>query len=85
MRDFFITFVTRPGCHLCDDAAGMVERVGRRLRVGVRTVNLEDDDDLIRLYSLRIPVVLGPDGSLLAEGVIDERELRRTVRRRKRA
>ena len=85
MRDFFITFVTRPGCHLCDDAAGIVERVGRRLRVGVRTVNLEDDDDLIRLYSLRIPVVLGPDGSLLAEGVIDERELRRTVRRRKRA
>ena len=85
MRDFFITFVTRPGCHLCDDAAGIVERVGRRLRVGVRTVNLEDDDDLIRLYSLRIPVVLGPDGSLLAEGVIDERELRRTVRRSRRA
>lgn len=85
MRDFFITFVTRPGCHLCDDAAAIVERTGRRLRVGVSTVNLDDNDDLIRLYSLRIPVVLGPDGSLLAEGIIDERELRRAIRRSKKA
>ena len=61
----------------------MVERVTRRLRVGLSTLDLDDDDELIRLFSWRIPVVLGPDGDVLAEGIIGEAQLRRVVRRLK--
>lgn len=84
MRDFSLRFVTRPRCHLCEDAAAVLERVAGRLRVPVETLNIEEDDALLREYALRIPVLLGPDGEVVAEGIFDERQLRKSVRRLKR-
>lgn len=54
--------------------------VARRLRVGLERVEMDSDDELVALYSLRIPVVLGPDGEVLAEGNIERGSLRRAVR-----
>ncbi len=45
----------RPGCHLCEDAAGLLEaRLGmdRYDRVDINT-----DDDLLVRYGHRIPVI----------------------------
>jgi len=44
---------TRPGCHLCELAAGLLEN----LAVGWREVNIEDDPELEKRYGLLIPVV----------------------------
>ena len=43
---------TRPGCHLCDQAAAMLEELG----FDWRPVNIADDPDLERQYGLQIPV-----------------------------
>lgn len=58
----------------------VVARVAARHAVVIDEVELSSDDDLVRLYSLRIPVVLGPDGTVLAEGAVVERTLDRMVR-----
>ena len=49
-----ITLVTRPGCHLCDDAKAALVRIGEPWI----EVNVDDDDELRREYSDRVPVIL---------------------------
>jgi hypothetical protein len=72
----------REGCHLCDEARPVVRSAARWSGVGVIEVDIDDDDGLVARYGLRIPVVLGPDDEVLAEGVIaDVRALRRAIRR----
>ncbi len=44
-------------------------------RVTIEEVDIEGDDELTKLYGLRVPVVLGAHGRVLAEGVIDDRKL----------
>lgn len=46
---------------------------------------MDTDDELVRLYAWRIPVVLGPDGEVLGEGRIDERRLRAEVKKARKA
>ncbi|MGA7272634.1 MAG: glutaredoxin family protein [Acidimicrobiia bacterium] len=85
MNDFSLTFVTRHGCHLCEDAFAVVTRVSRGLGVPIRVVQIEDDDELVRLYSFRIPVLLGPRGEVLAESAMAERPLRKVIRSARRS
>ncbi len=66
-----LTLYGRPGCHLCDDARAVLDRVG----APYREVNIEDDDDLLKRYLERIPVV-ALDGEELFELFVDEDVLR---------
>jgi glutaredoxin len=61
----------RPGCHLCDDARAVLERVGHPFD----EVDIEADDDLLRRYLERIPVV-ALDGEELFDHFVDEAALR---------
>jgi glutaredoxin len=61
----------RPGCHLCDDAQAVLDRVGHPYEV----VNIEDDEALHRRYLERIPVV-ALDGEELFDFFVDEGALR---------
>jgi hypothetical protein len=71
----------REGCHLCDDARPVVRSAARRSGADVIEVDIDGDDTLVSLYGLRIPVVLGPEDEVLAEGVIEDvRALRRAIR-----
>jgi hypothetical protein len=48
----------------------------------VEEVDIESSPELTRDYGLRVPVVLGPDNHVIAEGEIrDRRALRRSIRR----
>ncbi|MFP3915659.1 MAG: glutaredoxin family protein [Actinomycetota bacterium] len=85
MREKSLQFVTSPGCHLCEEAEPVVRRAAGRFGIEVETVDIGSDDDLVRLYAWRVPVVLGPDGDVLAEGMIRERPLRSALRRMRRA
>ena len=81
MSDLLVWFLTRDGCRLCDEARPLVEWVARRLRVDLVEVDIDTDDELIARYGLRIPVVLGRNDQVIAEGVIDDaRYLRRAMR-----
>jgi len=44
-------------------------------------VDIDADNALTRDYGLRVPVLLGPGDIVLAEGRIEERPLRRALRR----
>jgi hypothetical protein len=53
-----ITLITRPGCHLCDDARAVVEAVGADLGVGWVELSIDDDPQLRERYWEQIPVTL---------------------------
>lgn len=75
MSAFAVKFVTRSDCHLCAEAEPLIMRWAARLSASVDRISIEDDPALEDLYFARIPVVLGPDGSVLAEGAISSRSL----------
>ncbi len=66
-----VTLYGRPGCHLCDDAQAVLDRVGEPYDV----VDIESDDDLLRRYLERIPVV-AVDGEEVFDFFVDEPALR---------
>jgi Glutaredoxin-like domain (DUF836) len=70
----------KPGCHLCDDARAVVERVRAEHPFALREVDVSLDPVLHRAYGERIPV-LELDGEELFEFFVDEAELRRRVAR----
>ena len=61
----------RPGCHLCDEARVVLQRVGHPFE----EVDIETDDALLVRYLERIPVVV-LDGAELYDFCVDEVELR---------
>src|SRR3954454_829543 len=65
----------RPGCHLCDDARDVLERVRRDTPFELVEHDIESDDALMRRYLERIPVVT-LDGHELFDFFVDEAALR---------
>jgi glutaredoxin len=64
----------RPGCHLCDDARTVVQRVAQRVPLELVEVDIESDDRLMRAMLERIPVIC-VDGTEHSELFIDEEAL----------
>jgi len=75
-----VTIYGRPGCHLCDDALAVLERVRTDVPFDLRRVNIEDDDALLRAYLERIPVV-ALDGEDVYDYYVDEADLRSRLAR----
>jgi len=75
-----VTLYGRPGCHLCDDALVVLERVRADTPFDLDTVNIEDDDALMRAYLERIPVV-ALDGEEVYDYYVDEEDLRSRLAR----
>ena len=73
-------FLTRPGCHLCDQARPLVLAEVERKGGSVREVDIDTDDRLIEEFGLRIPVLRAPGGEVVAEGPIDRRSIRSGLR-----
>ena len=51
-----ITLLSRPGCHLCEDARAVIERVAAELGVAWSERDITQSEDDLRLYSEMIPV-----------------------------
>lgn len=68
----------RPGCHLCDDARAVLQRLRAELPFVLEEQDIERDDALHRAYLERIPVV-ALDGEELFDFFVDEDELRRRL------
>jgi glutaredoxin len=52
-----VTLYGKPGCHLCDDAREVVERVRKEHPFELREVDISLDPVLFREYGERIPVL----------------------------
>ena len=61
----------RPGCHLCDEARTVLQRIGHPFE----EVDVEADDALLARYLVRIPVI-ALDGVELYDFFVDEADLR---------
>ena len=58
-----LTLLSKPGCHLCDDARAVIDRVRSSLRAtgidaALEEVDILGDPELARLHAEDIPVVL---------------------------
>ncbi|MDN4171766.1 glutaredoxin family protein [Nocardioides sp. SOB77] len=70
-----VTLYSKPGCHLCDDARLVVERVCADLGIGWTEQSILEDPDLLERYGEEIPVVL-VDGRQHTFWRVDEARLR---------
>ena len=70
-----ITLYTRPGCHLCDDARAVVERVCADVGESFEEVDITTDDDLEDRFGEDIPVTF-VDGRQHDFWRVDETRLR---------
>jgi len=68
----------RDGCCLCDDARAVVERVRLSRAFDLEERDIDRDEDLLRAYLERIPVVT-IDGAEAFELFVDESELERRL------
>lgn len=64
----------RPGCHLCDDALIVIERVRQTAAFELAQVDIESDEQLFKRYLEKIPVVT-VNGVELFQYYVDEQIL----------
>ena len=75
-----VDIYSRPGCHLCEEAKEVIERVRRRYNFDLQVINIEQDAELERAYGTEIPVVFINSNKAFKYRV-DEVELERKVKR----
>ena len=73
-----VTLYGRPGCHLCDDARAVLERVRATHPFRLQEIDIEADDELFKRYLERIPVV-AIDGEERFEYFVEDEALKRTL------
>lgn len=73
-----VTLLTRPGCHLCDDARAVVTTVAGAAGAAVSEIDVDVDAELRAEYGDMVPVVL-IDGVQHGYFHIDGDRLRRAL------
>ena len=53
-----VVLYSKPGCHLCDDARSVVDRVCAELGEMYDEIDITTSEDLVRTYGEEIPVTL---------------------------
>lgn len=74
-----VLLYARHGCHLCDEAREVLRAIAReRTSLVVEEVDIDSDDELLKRYLERIPVIEA-GGRVLSELVPDAGALRATL------
>lgn len=76
-----ITLLGRPGCHLCDDARAVIERVAAETGEPWEERDITQNEADLREYHDHIPVTL-VDGKQIDFWRVDEARLRRALQDR---
>jgi glutaredoxin len=76
-----VTVYTAPGCHLCDEAIAVLQRLREDLDFALRAVDITGDERLHRAHFERIPVVL-VDGREVCHYVVAEAAVRERLESR---
>jgi glutaredoxin len=74
MSNTTVTFYTRGGCHLCEDAKKDLLELKKSWNFILEEVDIDQSDELTERYGLMIPVVL-IDGEEAGFGRIDPFEI----------
>ena len=81
MRPLVVTFYTRLGCALCSEAIKIVDSEVKRASMALTVIDVDNTPRLADAYGTRVPVVLGPNQRIIAEGRINKRQLRKALRK----
>jgi hypothetical protein len=52
-----LQFYTTLGCHLCEEAELLLGIMVKNGIININSIDIIDDDDLMELYRIRIPVI----------------------------
>lgn len=74
--------LTRPGCHLCDEMAQVLDEAFPALGLTYDVTQVDDDPELRRRFGETVPVLLR-DGRAVAKVRLNREDLLRIVRRRR--
>ena len=73
-----ITLYSKPGCHLCDDARAIIERVCDEVGTTYDDIDITTSTELTNAYGEQIPVTF-VDGRQHDFWRVDENRLRRAL------
>lgn len=73
-----VTLISRPGCHLCDDARTAISEICEELEVGWTELSILDDPKLADKYFDLIPVTL-VDGKPHDQFQVDRKRLKKAL------
>ena len=71
-----VTFYTKFGCHLCEEARDMLEDIAAQVEYELTEIDIRSDPATFETYRYRIPVIILVNQSPL-EGRIEYRDLAR--------
>ncbi|HEV8433970.1 MAG TPA: glutaredoxin family protein [Thermoanaerobaculia bacterium] len=76
-----VTLYTREGCHLCDKAKAAIRAAESlyRLKIDLREIDIDDDDELYARFTNDVPVIFVA-GSEAFRHRVDPRDLAEVVR-----
>nr|WP_026248207.1 glutaredoxin family protein [Streptomyces sp. LaPpAH-108] len=77
-QERLVTLIRKPGCHLCEDAQAVIEKVCADLGVPWESRDITEDRELYDTYWEQIPVVL-VDGEQHTFWRVDEDRLRKAL------
>ena len=75
-----VEIYSRPGCHLCDEAKAVIDRVRSRYAFALAVIDIEGDPSLESQYGTEIPVI-AINGNKAFKYRVDEAEFERKVKR----
>jgi glutaredoxin len=75
-----VTFYTKAGCHLCDEARDMLDDIAAETEYELTEVDIRSSPELFEQYRYRIPVIIINDNTTV-EGRIEYRNLVKAFQR----
>jgi len=73
-----IKILSKPDCHLCDEAKQTIERVTERLPIEIEVIDIEKDPELFNQYRYDIPVIFLDERKIFKHRV-DEQKLKKIL------
>jgi len=74
---FEVTFYTKAGCHLCEEARDMLDDIAALTTYELTEIDIRSDPAIFEKYRYRIPVIVINNETII-EGRIEFRELAKT-------
>ncbi len=73
-RIYDVTFYTKAGCHLCEEAQDMLEDIAALITYKLTEVDIRSDPKIFEKYRYRIPVII-VNSDTIVEGRIEFKDL----------
>ncbi|HVB74051.1 MAG TPA: glutaredoxin family protein [Ktedonobacteraceae bacterium] len=70
-----VTFYTKAGCHLCEEARDMLEDIAALTQFDLTEIDIRSDLKIFEQYRYRIPVIIIDGEDTVLEGRIEFRDL----------